>query len=665
MILAGVLSLGLLGAAQAVPSWPDAPYSYYATNAPLRTVLQEVAGSFSLSLQVGASVSGTVNGRFNATNPTEFMNRLGGVYGFNWFVYAGTLYVSGASETATRSVSAMGGSITSMRQALEQLGVLDPRFGWGELPEQGVALVSGPPAYLDLIDRTIAAMPTGGGGQQVAVFRLKHASVNDRSIAYRNSQVVTPGLATVLRNLITGNGGNNNETLSSIAAPLRDRPPVFTDLAGGGNAGAGGGGANSVATSSPVSGAAGGSGSDAAPRSNSAVRGSSVRLREPTIQADARLNAIIVQDIPDRIPIYRTLIEQLDRPSTLIEIEAMIVDVNSEVVSELGVTWGARSGNSVLGYGNLALGTSGGVLPVDSAATALTPGTIGLSLSNRLAARIRALQTDGRANILSQPSILTADNLGALIDLSDTFYIQTLGERVATVTPVTVGTSLRVTPRFIEGRNAGQVELTVDIEDGSIQEERQIDGLPTVRRSTISTLAVVGNDQTLLIGGYNSSQDSEQIDKVPLLGDIPGFGVLFSSKSKTVQRRERLFMIRPRVIAINGEPVQAGLASDVPAAGAPVGPTVGQYLDREQLNRSEVRIAPAAPALLPTAPVLPATPNLPPAQSMQPVAAPEASSRGQVIRIEPRAPRSASPSSSSSRSNAAGARWDAPIYESQ
>ena len=661
MILAGVLSLGLLGAAHAVPSWPDAPYSYYATNAPLRTVLQEVAASFSLSLQVGPSVNGVVNGRFNATNPTEFMNRLGGVYGFNWFVYAGTLYVSGASETATRSISAMGGSITSMRQALEQLGVLDPRFGWGELPEQGVALVSGPPAYLDLIDRTIAAMPTGGGGQKVAVFRLKHASVNDRSIAYRNSQVVTPGLASVLRNLITGNGGNNNETLSSIAAPLRERPPVFSDV--GGNAGAGGG--NAVVTPIGSAGAVAGANADAAPRAGNANRGSSVRLREPTIQADARLNAIIVQDIPDRIPIYRTLIEQLDRPSTLIEIEAMIVDVNSEVINELGVTWGARSGSSVLGYGNLNLGTSGGVLPIDSAATTLTPGTIGLSLSNRLAARIRALQSDGRANILSQPSILTADNLGALIDLSDTFYIQTLGERVATVTPVTVGTSLRVTPRFIEGKNSGQVELTVDIEDGSIQEERQIDGLPTVRRSNISTLAVVGNDQTLLIGGYNSSQDSEQIDKVPLLGDIPGFGVLFSSKSKTLQRRERLFMIRPRVIAIDGEPVQTALPTDA-ATGAPVGPTVGQYLDREQLNRSDVRIAPAAPAILPTTPVLPGTPPLAPAPPVQTLQAPESGARGQVIRIEPRAPRGAStPSSSSRGGSAASGRWESSIYESQ
>ena len=58
----------------------------------------------------------------------------------------------------------------------------------------------------------------------------------------------------------------------------------------------------------------------------------------------------MVQDIPDRIPVYRQLIEQLDVPSTLVEIEAMIVDVNSEAISELGVNWGANVGRSSIGW---------------------------------------------------------------------------------------------------------------------------------------------------------------------------------------------------------------------------------------------------------------------------------------------------------------------------
>ncbi len=580
MILATALSLGVSGASVAAPNWANVPYSYYARDENLQSLLREFAGGFSLSLQMGPNVTGTVNGKFNANSPTEFLDRLGGVYGFNWFVYAGTLFVSRTNDMKTRSVSAMGSSISALRQALQQLGILDPRFGWGELPDQGIALVSGPPGYVDLVERTVAALPMGAGGQQVAVFRLKHASVNDRTISYRDQKVVTPGLSTVLRNLITGGGGgNNNETLAAIAAPLRDNPPAFP-LVNGGPA------ADSASTVAAANGA-----SAPAP-----VGKPGLRLREPTVQADARLNAIIVQDIPDRIPIYRSLIEQLDLPSTLVEIEAMIVDVNSELVNELGVTWGARAGTTSFGYGNLALAPSGG-LPVDSAA-ALSPGTIGVSVGSSLVARLRALQTKGQANILSQPSILTADNLGAMIDLSDTFYIQTRGERVATVTPVTVGTSLRVTPRHIESREGARVELTVDIEDGRIQEERPIDGLPTVRKSNISTLAVVGNDQTLLIGGYNSSQDSEQVDKVPFLGDIPGLGIFFSNKSKTVQRRERLFLIRPRVIAVNGEVLaQPGAAAVPPMLDATWGGgamTAGQYLDLAQGQRTRVMFGPKA-----------------------------------------------------------------------
>lgn len=627
MILATALSLGLAAGAQAAPNWPNVPYSYYARDENLQTLLREFAGGFSLSLQIGPNVTGTVNGKFNANTPTEFLDRLGGVYGFNWFVYAGTLFVSRTNDMKTRSVSAMGSSISALRQALQQLGVLDPRFGWGELPDQGIALVSGPPGYVDLVERTVAALPMGAGGQQVAVFRLKHASVNDRTISYRDQKVVTPGLSTVLRNLITGGGGGaNNETLSAIAAPLRDNPPAFPQGNGGGDSGA----------------AAGAQGGQAAAPSSPGKSG--LRLREPTVQADARLNAIIVQDIPDRIPIYRSLIEQLDLPSTLVEIEAMIVDVNSDLVSELGVTWGARAGSTSFGYGNLGLGPSGG-LPLESGA-ALSPGTIGISVGNTLAARLRALQTKGQANILSQPSILTADNLGAMIDLSDTFYIQTRGERVATVTPVTVGTSLRVTPRHIESRNGSRVELTVDIEDGRIQEERQIDNLPTVRKSNISTLAIVGNDQTLLIGGYNSSQNSEQVDKVPILGDIPVLGVLFSNKSKTVQRRERLFLIRPKVVAINGEAVATpGGSGTGPMLNATWGSdgrmTAGQYLDLAQSQRTRILFGPNVELRRSSGPVRPSE-WLQGMPTADPVATPvlegkSNAQQGPVIQIEPMA----------------------------
>lgn len=138
------------------PPWTDAPYSYYADNAPIANVLRDFASSFSLSLELSPLVEGKVNGRFNSQNPTEFMDRMASVYGLTWFTHAGTLFISRTTEMSTRSITSGSSGIAAVRQALISLGVLDTRFGWGELPEQGVALISGPPAYVALVERTMA-----------------------------------------------------------------------------------------------------------------------------------------------------------------------------------------------------------------------------------------------------------------------------------------------------------------------------------------------------------------------------------------------------------------------------------------------------------------------------------------------------------------------------
>jgi type III secretion protein C len=139
------------------------------------------------------------------------------------------------------------------------------------------------------------------------------------------------------------------------------------------------------------------------------------------------------------------------------------------------------------------------------------------------------------------------DNLGALIDLSETFYIQAVGERAASVVPISVGVTLRVTPHIIGKEGARAVHLVVDIEDGAIQETK-VQNLPTVRRSTIGTQAVVSEQESLLIGGFNSEVKARSKDGIPVLGDMPGIGPLFSKEKTDVQKRERMFLITPRVV---------------------------------------------------------------------------------------------------------------------
>ena len=552
------------------PPWAEAPYSYYANNESMHTVLGNFASSFSLSLDLSPEVTGTVNGKFNAQSPSEFMDRLSSVYGLNWFTHAGTLFVSRTTQITTKAITSGSSSIATMREALGSLGILDKRFGWGELPEQGVALVSGPPAYVGLIERTMATLPLAAGGQQVAVFKLKHASVDDRTILYRDRQITTPGLAQVLRNLInnaggTGSSGVSNSSLSSVAGMLAMPAglPAAANTAGlyfDSNG-------NGAATGTPASpyGAANGTGATAAsgalnPAGNRSAQPTARRVAAPSIQADSRLNAIIVQDTPERIPLYKALIEQLDVATPLIEIEALIIDVNTTRVDELGIAWSGRKGGTVGGFGNMTPSGDGNDLVIGALSRSATfdPTSLVVNAGNNLIGRIRALESSGDASIQSRPSILTIDNIGALLDLSETFYVRTIGERVATVTPITAGTTLRVTPHFVMRDGGPVVQLDVDIEDGQIQ-ETTVDTLPIVRRSTVSTQAIVGEGQTLLIGGYRSRQQTSTVDKVPGLGSVPILGLLFSNKINNSQVRERMFMIRPRVVSL---PPQLSAAVD-------------------------------------------------------------------------------------------------------
>lgn len=549
-LAACALALGLQGpAAYAGPApWPEAPFSYYAESQPLGKVLAEFAASFNLTLASTAAMEDKVTGRFNVKSPSEFIERLTGTYGLQWFTHAGVLHISRSQDMVIKSLPSTSLSAGSnIRQVLGSLGVLEPRFGWGELPEQGVVVVSGPPAYVRLVEATLAALPSAPGGQQVRVFRLKHASVEDRVVSYRDRELVTPGVASILRNLLTG--GVVGSGTRVVAMPnLSAVSNANLELPASGATGPGAAGGAGPAAAAATAGSRGAAPSSGAAGIQAPVPSGGPGRMRASIQSDPRINAVIVQDSPERMPMYEQLIAQLDVPTPLIEIEALIIDVNTSKLDELGINWGAvgRNRSVAAGFGNITDQVGANTLSLVGSArgAGVTPSTAVVTGADYLVARLRLLEQQGDAAIQARPSILTTDNLGAVIDLSETQYIQTTSERTALVTPITAGTTLRVTPRLVQDSGAPSIRLSVDIEDGQIQSGSGVGTMPTVRRGTVSTEASVRGDETLLIGGYNSVQTVKGVDKVPLLGDIPILRGFFSSRSDSVQRRERLFLIR-------------------------------------------------------------------------------------------------------------------------
>lgn len=533
------------------PPWPNAPYSFFADKIPLESAIADFARSFSLSLNLAPGVQGVLNGKFTTQNPTEFISRLAGVYGLVWYVHNGTLYVSKAGDSVTRTVQVPAATMNSLQKALTDLGILEPRFGWGELPGQNAVLVSGPSTYVNLVEMTLKTLPVSAVSRQAMVFRLKYASSEDRTIRYRDREFVTPGLATILRAMVgqPGTEFSAGEYVNPMQGPVRRVTPLLPEI----------GGANvAIAADRAIRGADG----EVIANDRRVVvdgatdRGAALTRLRPSIQSDPRLNALIIQDFNDRLPLYKQLIEQLDVPTSLIEIEAMIIDVNTDRARELGINWGGRASNVAGGFGNLDAIPPPGTLSVvggsrSSGGALLNPGSLLSDTGNYLVSQIKFLESKGDASIQSAPSVTTVDNVGALLDLSETFYIRVTGERVANVVPITAGTTLKVTPRVITEGNERKIQLVIDIEDGQIQDRKVLE-YPTVRRSSVSTQSIIRPDDTLLIAGYTQDQALKNVDKIPGLGDLPVIGAFFSRRTNSIQRRERLFMIKPRIISLIG-----------------------------------------------------------------------------------------------------------------
>ncbi|MDB5798418.1 MAG: Type secretion outerrane pore forming protein YscC [Paucimonas sp.] len=527
----------------AVPPWPESSFTYIAANQKLPDVLGRLARTFGIDLQMTPAVRASnvvVNGRITTATPSEFLNQLGGAYGLSWYYQNGTLFISRSSEQSTQAVVPPGFSPGALRKALTELGVVETKFGWGEVPDRGIVLVSGPATYVNMVAKTVADLPAAPPDQQLHVFKLRHASAEDRVVTYRDKQITTLGVANILRSIIGANlprqvAGSTSTQLMELAAPLRSQYAGRPDAAsmppppGAGMPPGMPPGARPDVVGSPYG----------APSLSSL---SNVPLRG-VIQTDTRLNAIIVKDKPENVAVYRQLIELLDVPSELIEIEAMIVDVNLQKITDLGIDWSVRRGNV-----GAALGAGGAVAAFASGGASAVIG----NAASSLLARIRALEGEGSARVVSRPSILTIDNLGALIDLSETFYIQTPGSTTDIgpgVTAVSVGVTLKVTPRVIADSSGGKaVQLVVDIEDGAIQDYR-VGILPTVRRTTIGTQAVIGERESLLVGGFNATRERSSRDGVPGLSNVPLLGGLFSRQTNIDERMERLFLITPRIVA--------------------------------------------------------------------------------------------------------------------
>lgn len=310
--------------------------------------------------------------------------------------------------------------------------------------------------------------------------------------------------------------------------------------------------------------------------------GSKVLSTRGSAIAEPRTNQLFVTDIPSKLEQVQQLISKLDIPVRQVLIEARIVEADDTFGRSLGVRLGGsdlrgvkggQPGYAVAGNNRVTIGGSYNAVSstttesenvLDTANTSFinlpssgvggfSPAAFAVSLFSSAANRflnleISALEADGRGKIVSSPRVVTADQVKALIEQGTEFPYQTATSSGATaVTFRKANLKLEVTPQITP---EGGIILDVDINKDS-RGETTAAGI-AINTKHVQTQVLVENGGTVVIGGIFEQQDSEDVTKVPLLGDIPFLGNLFKNKAKSSRRSELLIFITPRTIGDRG-----------------------------------------------------------------------------------------------------------------
>ncbi|AKO51631.1 fimbrial protein [Marinobacter psychrophilus] len=284
------------------------------------------------------------------------------------------------------------------------------------------------------------------------------------------------------------------------------------------------------------------------------------------ISSDDRTNTISVRETIEKLDEIRRLVSTWDVPVRQVSIEARIVRAQTNVAESLGVSWGGAaysvSGNNVISVGgsqsaveearSAANGGSGeitfpGALAVDLGVSGNGASSFAIGFGSNdflVDLELSALESDGKAEIVSQPRVVTADRQTASIKSGQEIPYQEASSSGATSTSFKEAVlSLEVTPQITPDD-----KIIMDLEVTQDSRGEDTPSGPAINTNSVTTQVLVANGETIVLGGIFESTNTETTTKTPFLGDIPYLGRLFKRTQTTELRSELLIFITPKII---------------------------------------------------------------------------------------------------------------------
>ncbi|HEX6929367.1 MAG TPA: type IV pilus secretin PilQ family protein, partial [Gammaproteobacteria bacterium] len=305
--------------------------------------------------------------------------------------------------------------------------------------------------------------------------------------------------------------------------------------------------------------------------------GTSILSDRGSVSIDPRTNTLLVNDTTTRLADVRRLVQALDIPVRQVLIESRIVIANDDFNKELGIRlgytnfdlrpsdpdhWGLVSGDTSQNLGLVEDISSGSTLnfidpdrfnvdmPVGSPAGSIAFALIGSSYLVDL--ELSALQAEGQGEVVSAPRIVTANQKQATIMQGVEIPYQEASASGATTTSFKEAVlQLQVTPQITPDDRIIMDLLVKKDSVGTNVPSANGGFVPSIDTRELTTQVLVNNGDTVVLGGIYETTRNENIRKVPLLGDIPGLGALFRSRTETSDKSELLIFITPKILNEN------------------------------------------------------------------------------------------------------------------
>jgi type IV pilus assembly protein PilQ len=305
-----------------------------------------------------------------------------------------------------------------------------------------------------------------------------------------------------------------------------------------------------------------------------------------SVIVDQRTNSIILTETADKINDFRSVLEKLDVPVRQVLIEARIVTASSNFSESMGVRWGglgfgfysdgkvrSQAGGSLTTVGDARNSqssddgsiafTSPDHLIVDLGignpdATAFAVGLV--SDKYLLELELSALESEGNAEVIARPKVITADKQKATISSGVEIPYQEASSSGATSTAFKSATlGLDVKPQITpDDRIIMELQVKQDTV-GAV-----FNGVPSINTNQIQTQVLVDNGETVVLGGIFQTQNTKSVTKTPFLGDLPYVGRFFRRNTSTDDKQELLIFITPRLIR---DSLTKGLTGEASTSG--------------------------------------------------------------------------------------------------